>query len=156
MCGDTIVPDPARTYDSGCQVPCKDASDEYCGGLKKLKRQVSRALAVYSLTIVGPATATSQASSALATSSASITRVISSSSRQSFSYYANATSSTATSSNALTTSGTTSLPYGCTDLACVSASNAGRDGLGAFTLSLPFGCDSKFPLPSFDFINGEG
>ena len=142
-CGDYIVTDPAREEDSVCNVPCRDDADESCGGLKLLKR-AQKAVAAYSSTLFGTSTATTQRSSTAA-SSAAFTGGISSSSGQSFSRYANTTSSTPASSQSVTTSSTSALPYGCTDLACVTLSeaNAGRNG-AASTSSLPFGCDSKF------------
>ncbi len=129
-----------------CDVPCRDDSSESCGGLKLLKR-AQKALAVYSSTIISSiSTATAPRPSTVAALSAIITGGTTASSYQSFSRYANTTSSTPAISLPVTASSTGPLPYGCTDLACVtlSESNAGRNGGAAATSSLPYGCAGEF------------
>lgn len=151
-CGDSIVPDPARGDDSVCNVPCIDDHDEFCGGLKLLKR-AANFLAAYSSSTTGASTATTPRPSIPVASVTSALGGIVPSSRPSFSFYANTTSSASASSRSATTLITSPLPFGCTDLACVSESNAGRNG-AATTSSLPFDCDSK--LPRTHTINGRG
>ena len=120
-----------------CNVPCEDDQKEFCGGLKLLKRATpaQKFLAAYSSS--SSILPSSTSATATVASLPSITGVILPSLRPSLSHYANTTSS-----QSATASGTSSLPYGCTDLACVSQSSAGRGGI-ASTSSLPFGCDSK-------------
>ena len=154
-CGDSIVADPARGADSVCDVPCRDDSSESCGGLKLLKR-AQKALAAYSTTVISLSTATTPRPSTAAASSASVTGGTTASPSPSFSRYPTTTSSTPVSSLPVTASSTGPLPYGCTDLACVtlSESNAGRNGGVAATSSLPFGCNGEFP--SSDLSSGVG
>ncbi|KAL9134420.1 MAG: hypothetical protein Q9175_004402, partial [Cornicularia normoerica] len=120
-CGDSVVAVPARGDDSVCNVPCIEDQDQFCGGLKMLKR-AQRALAAYSSSISSPSTATTQRISSVLASLTSAVGEILPSSPPSFSHYANTTSSTSTSSQSVVASSTSSLPYGCTDNACVSAS----------------------------------
>ena len=153
MCGDSVVTDPTIGDESVCNVPCRDDHNEFCGGLKLLKRsplkeRAQTILAAYSSSIISSLLPSiTLGSSSAAIPSASIPGAITSSLSQSFSHYANTTSSvsrtTTASSQSVTTSATSSLPYGCHDLTCVSQSNAGRDAASS-TNSLPFGCNSKF------------
>ena len=132
-CGNAVVSNPTIGADSSCGVHCVDNSNEFCGGLKLLRRQQLKYLAAYSSII-----ATASTTQAFGVTIPTL--------RPSFSSYANTSSKSVTSSQ--TRSPTSPLPYGCTDISCVSASDAGRSAASASsaaaasTSSLPYGCDS--------------
>lgn len=114
-CGDAIVADPERGDDSVCNVPCEDDQNEFCGGLKLLKRATpaQKFLAAYSSlssTLPSSTSATATVASLPSITGVTLPSLLSSllpSLRPSLSHYANTTSSRSM------TASTSSLPFGC-------------------------------------------